>query len=87
MLKPIGGGLSTVPQRVATHDPDGLDYTWLLQVTFVLTIIGGAPVIAILAVGRDLSTWSARATFAIRYGAVIWLLTGLAVYAYARYRQ
>lgn len=76
-----------MPQRVDQYEPPGLDYTWILQVTFVLTILGGAPIIAILAIGSDLPTWAARAGFAIRYGAIIWLFTGLAVYAYARYHQ
>jgi hypothetical protein len=70
--------------HVETTDPEGVDYGWVMQVTFVLTILIGAPTVAALSTTTSLQTWGARAGFAIRVGAVIWLLTGLAVYGYAR---
>jgi len=73
-----------VPERVATTDPDGVDYGWVMQVTFVLTIVFGAPTVAALSTTVSLQTWGARAGFAVRIGAVIWVLTGVAVYWYAR---
>ncbi|MEF8867554.1 MAG: DUF5822 domain-containing protein [Haloarculaceae archaeon] len=75
-----------MPARVETTDPEGVDYGWLMQTTFVLTIVVGAPVVAVLSTGADLPTWSARATFALRVGAVVWLLTAVAVFLYARRR-
>ncbi|MFC7046406.1 DUF5822 domain-containing protein [Halobacteriaceae archaeon GCM10025711] len=57
-----------------------------MQTTFVLTILVGAPVVAALSLATDLATWAARAEFAIRVGAVIWLVTAVAVFFYARRR-
>jgi hypothetical protein len=58
-----------------------------MQVTFVLTIIVGAPVVAVLSLTTTLPTWGARASFAIRVGALVWFLTAVAVYLYARSQQ
>lgn len=73
-----------MPTRVETTDPDGVDYGWVMQTTFVLTIVVGAPVVAILSIPVELSSWGQRVNFAIRVGAVVWLCLGLAVYLYAR---
>lgn len=72
--------------RVETTDPDGVDYGWVMQTTFVLTILVGAPVVALLSLGAELTTWSQRANFAIRAGAAVWLCIGVPVYLYARRR-
>jgi hypothetical protein len=69
---------------VETHDPEGVDFAWVMQVTFVLTVAVGAPVVAVLSLFYDLPTWGARAAFAVRVGAVVWLVTALAAYGYAR---
>lgn len=74
---------ATVPHRVET-DPDGVDYGWVMQVTFVVTIVVGAPTVAALSVLQSLPSWGARAAFAVRVGALIWLLTAVSVYLYAR---
>jgi hypothetical protein len=58
-----------------------------MQATFVLSIVVGAPVVAVLALGQDLPTWSGRVAFAVRVGAVVWITTALAVYGYARREQ
>ncbi|MUV88978.1 hypothetical protein GJ629_02950 [Halapricum sp. CBA1109] len=71
---------------VETTDPDGVDYGWVMQTTFVLTIVVGAPIVAVVSLLADLSTWSARAEFAIRVGAPVWFCTALAVFLYARRR-
>lgn len=76
-----------VPERVATTDPEGVDYGWVVQVTFVVSILVGFPVAALLAIGTDLPTWTARATFAVRVAAVVWLVVGLSVLAYAKVRR
>ena len=69
---------------VETHDPDGVDFAWVMQVTFVLTVAVGAPVVAVLSLFYSLPTWGARAEFAVRVGAVMWLVTAVAAYGYAR---
>ncbi|MFP8958794.1 DUF5822 domain-containing protein [Natrialbaceae archaeon A-CW3] len=76
-----------MPEPVETSDPDGVDYGWVMQVTFVTTILIGAPVVAIASTAVSLPTWGARADFAVRVGAVIWILTALTVFAYAKRTQ
>jgi len=71
-------------QPVETSDPEGTDYGWVMQITFVLTIVVGAPVVALLSIPATLPTWGARVEFAIRVGAVIWFLIAVAVFLYAR---
>ncbi len=73
-----------MPEAVEEVDPEGVDYGWVMQVTFVLTILAGAPVVAILSAGTQLQTWGARAAFAVRVGAVVWIVVAVAVYLYAR---
>ncbi|TQQ79729.1 DUF5822 domain-containing protein [Halonotius roseus] len=58
-----------------------------MQVTFVVTILVGAPLVALLSTTVELSTWGARANFAIRVGAPIWLTTNIAAYLYAKYKR
>ncbi len=70
--------------HVETTNPDGIDYGWVMQTTFVLTIVVGAPVVAGLSLFFELLTWGQRANFAIRVGAVVWLCIGISVYLYAR---
>lgn len=76
-----------MPERVASADPDGVDYTWVMQVTFVVALAVGVPVVVVASLGRDLPTWTDKALFAVRAGAVVWLFVGVAVYAYARAEQ
>jgi len=75
-----------VPERVETSTPDGVDYGWVMQMTFISAILVGVPIIALLSTAVDLPTWGARAEFAIRVGAPVWLLTSLVVFAYAKYK-
>jgi membrane protein YdbS with pleckstrin-like domain len=78
-----------VPEPVETHDPEGVDYGWVMQTTFVLTILVGAPLVALVAwaVGLSLPTWAARAEFAIRVGALVWFVVAVGVFLYARNRE
>lgn len=76
-----------MPERVETTDPEGVDYGWVMQVTFVATIVVGAPIVALLSTAVELPDWNARAAFAIRAGAVVWIVTALTVFAYARRTQ
>jgi hypothetical protein len=73
-----------VPDPVETSDPEGVDYGWVMQVTFVCTIVVGAPVVAVLSTTTTLDSWNARVSFAVRVGAVVWILVALGVYGYAR---
>ena len=72
---------------VEETDPDGVDFGWVMQVTFVTTILVGSPVVAVTSLGTRLPTWTSRAVFAVRVGAVVWILTAVCVYLYARYRR
>lgn len=76
-----------MPERVEEYTPEGVDYGWVMQVTFVTTIVVGAPAVAILATQVSLPTWGARAGFAIRVGAVVWFVSAVAAYLYARRTQ
>ncbi|NUB92833.1 hypothetical protein HT576_17655 [Haloterrigena sp. SYSU A121-1] len=76
-----------MPERVETTNPEGVDYGWVMQVTFVVTIVIGAPIVAFLSVNADLPSWGARAEFAVRVGAPIWFCTALIVFAYAKRNQ
>mgnify|MGYP006926898403 CR=1 FL=1 len=58
-----------------------------MQVTFVVTIVVGAPIVAALSLTTTLTTWTARASFAIRVGALVWFLVAVGVFLYARRRQ
>jgi len=74
-------------QPVERTDPDGVDYGWVMQVTFVVTILVGAPLVAALSVAVSLPTWESMASFAVRVGAVVWILVAVAVYLYASRRR
>jgi hypothetical protein len=76
-----------MPEHVGSTDPDGVDFGWVMQTTFVLTIVVGAPVVTLLSTQATLPDWGARAAFAVRVGAVVWVLTGLSVYFYARKQE
>jgi membrane protein YdbS with pleckstrin-like domain len=76
-----------VPEQVERYDPEGVDYGWVMQVTFVTTILVGAPIVALAALFVSLPTWSARAGFAIRVGAGVWIVTAVSTFLYARSRQ
>ena len=71
---------------VEKTDPDGVDFGWVMQVTFVATILVGSPLVVLASTAVTLSTWTARAVFAVRVGALVWFLTAVCVYLYARYR-
>lgn len=73
-----------MPEPVETSSPEGVDYGWVMQTTFVLTILVGAPLVAVLSIPLELSTWAARAEFAVRLGAVVWIVVALSVLFYAK---
>ncbi|MUW14784.1 hypothetical protein GJ633_08985 [Halorubrum sp. CBA1125] len=71
-------------QPVERAEFEGVDYAWVMQTTFVVTILVGAPVVAVLSAFVTLDSWGDRAAFAVRVGAPIWFVTAVAVAAYAR---
>jgi hypothetical protein len=75
---------AVVPGSVERTDPDGVDYGRVMQLTFVVTILVGVPVVAVLSLSADLPTWGERATFAVRVGAVVWILVAVSMYAVER---
>ena len=78
------GARDAVVQPVERAEFEGIDYGWVMQTTFVLTILVGAPVVAVLSAFVPLESWGARAAFAVRVGAPIWFLTAVGVALYAR---
>lgn len=78
---------TAVPEPVETTDPDGVDFAWVMQTTFVATIVVGAPTVAVLSIFATLPTWSDRAAFAIQVGAFVWFVTSIVVFLYARRRE
>jgi hypothetical protein len=76
-----------MPERVDSTDPDGVDFGWVMQTTFVVTIVAGAPVVAIASTAATLPTWTDKAAFAVRVGALVWFVTAVAVYLYARRQE
>jgi len=85
---PYTGGRepSDVPEPVETTDPDGVDFGRVMQLTFVYTIVVGAPLVALVSIPFSLPTWGDRAEFAIRIGAIVWFVTSIAVYLLERRR-
>ncbi|SEW29698.1 DUF5822 domain-containing protein [Halobacterium jilantaiense] len=76
-----------MPELEERTDPEGVDYGWVMQTTFVATIVVGAPTVAVLSTFTTLPTWASRVSFAVRVGAVVWFLTALATFLYARRQQ
>lgn len=75
-----------MPEPVRRTDPEGVDYARVMQLTFVLTILVGAPTVALLSIPATLPTWSDRAMFAVRVGALVWFVTAIGVYVHERRR-
>jgi len=85
---------ATDEPEAETDDPDPgtdeevddteVDFGWVMQLTFVATILLGVPVVAGLSAFVPLPTWESRVGFAVRVGALIWILVALSVYGYAR---
>ncbi len=66
--------------------PPEVDHAWVLEATFVTTVVAGAPLVAAVALLAGVPpTWEGRVGFAVRVGAAVWLTTALALYAYDRW--
>jgi len=72
-----------VPE-VERTDPEGIDYGWVMQVTFVASIFLGVPVVVALSIPVTLESWADRASFAVTVGAVVWFSVATVTYLYAR---
>ena len=81
--EPVSNPEEVVDAAVRESDDEGVDYAWVMQTTFVVTILVGAPLVTLLSVPVSLPTWNARAEFAVRVGAVVWFGTAIGVYLYA----
>lgn len=68
---------------VTETDPDGVDYGWVMQVTFIASIFVGTPIVAVLSIPVTLTTWTERAQFAIGVGAAVWFVVSILVFLYA----
>ncbi|MFC7199046.1 DUF5822 domain-containing protein [Halospeciosus flavus] len=68
----------------ANDADEDVDYEWVMQTTFVLTIAVGAPLVALTSLFVDLAGWRSWVSFAVRVGALVWFLTAVAVAVYAR---
>nr|WP_267164146.1 preprotein translocase subunit SecE [Halovenus salina] len=58
-----------------------------MQVTFITSIVAGAPIVALLSTFVTLETWPERAQFAAGTGAVLWFVIAVSVFFYARRKQ
>lgn len=70
--------------EVERTDPEGVDYGWVMQVTFVVSIVVGVPLVVLLSIPFTLTTWLERVSFVVRVGALVWLAIAIPVYLYAR---
>lgn len=70
---------------VEQTDPEGVDYGWVMQVTFIAALVVGVPVVVAASLFASLSSWPDRAIFAVRVGAPVWLVINLSVFGYAKY--
>lgn len=63
---------------------DGVDFGWVMEVTFVLTVVIGTPIIAIGSIWFEIDTWTGRIVFATTVAAAVWFATAIGVYTYDR---
>lgn len=75
-----------MPEPVEQYDPDGVDYGWVMQITFLTTIVVGTPIVALLSTQAALPTWADRVQFAVGIGAVLWFIVAIVVFLIERRR-
>lgn len=61
-----------------------VDYGYVLEVTFVLTVLVGAPVIALASLFVELDSWTARVVFATTLAGALWFVFAVVIYASVR---
>lgn len=70
--------------EVTRTNPQDIDYGWIMQVTFVTSIVIGAPLVALLSVPVTLDTWTERVQFVVAIGSMVWFAVAIVVSLYAR---
>ena len=65
---------------------DAVDFGWVMEVTFVVTVLVGAPIVAIGSLLFDIGGWTDRLVYATTVAAAVWFVTAVVVYGYARRR-
>jgi hypothetical protein len=73
-----------VTPDVTETDPEGVDYGWVMQMTFITSLFVGTPIVAVLSIPVTLPTWTERAQFAIGIGAAIWFVVSILVFLHAK---
>jgi hypothetical protein len=64
----------------------GVDTEYVMNLTFVLTLVVGVPLVVVLSLFVELDGWGEIGTFVVQVGAAIWFLTAIAIYARERFR-
>lgn len=63
---------------------DAVDFGWVMEVTFILTVVIGTPIVVLGSLWFDIDGWTARVVYATTVAAALWFVTAIAVYVYAR---
>lgn len=63
---------------------ESVDFGWVMEVTFIVTVLLGAPIVALGGLWFEIEGWNARIIFATTVAAAVWFITAIGVYAYAR---
>jgi len=75
-----------LPRRDAPRVSD-VDYAWVMQTTFVVTVAVGAPLVALASLFVTFDSIADAIPFAVRVGAGVWFLTAIGAYAYDRFAR
>jgi hypothetical protein len=78
---------SDIPPVTLRTPVSEVDYEWVMQTTFVLTIAVGAPLVALASLFVSFDSIVDAAPFAVRVGAGVWFLTAVGAYCYERFRR
>lgn len=63
---------------------EAVDFGWVMEMTFILTVVVGTPIIMVGSLWFDIDTWTARIVFATTVGAAVWFITAIGVYGYEK---
>lgn len=64
-----------------------IDFRRLFELTFIITVIVGTPLIALSALFVELPDFETRVVYATTIAAAVWLVTAVVLYARARYES
>lgn len=65
---------------------EAVNYRWIMEVTFVVTVLVGVPLIAVASAFITLDDWATRVRFATTLAAIVWIGTAAGAYLVARRR-